>query len=250
MSTLKTDIGTPEKANLMKPLTNAYQDAAKKQKRDRLIEDHMEYVRQVCGTLCKRLPGTVDLQNLQSAGMVGLIQAAQKFDESKGINFKTYSYPRIRGAIIDEIRRNSPLTQKAMHLVGKVRTALETLEPPATTEAIAAAAKITLQEVDECLLAMQIATPQNCDEAGSVADREITPDTALEQQERIELLTAAIENLPERDRYVVQMYYNEELRLKEIGAVLNISESRVSRVLANAELQLREMIRRSENGID
>ncbi|MDG2013590.1 MAG: sigma-70 family RNA polymerase sigma factor, partial [Pirellulaceae bacterium] len=183
MSTLKTDIGTREKANLMKPLTNAYQDAAKKQKRDRLIEDHMEYVRQVCCTLCKRLPGTVDLQNLQSAGMVGLIQAAQKFDESKGINFKTYSYPRIRGAIIDEIRRNSPLTQKAMHLVGKVRTALETLEPPATTEAIAAAAKITLQEVDECLLAMQIATPQNCDEAGSVADREITPDTALEQQE-------------------------------------------------------------------
>ena len=97
---------------------------------------------------------------------------------------------------------------------------------------------------------MQIVTSHNADEADHVADRESAPDSALEQQERLELLTAAIENLPERDRYVVQMYYTEELRLKEIGVILGISESRVSRVLANAELQLREMIRRSENGID
>lgn len=247
MMNLRT--GTRRAAASMTPLTNVYQDAVKKQKRDQLIHDHMEYVRQVCGTLCKRLPDTVDMQNLQSAGMVGLIQAAQKFDESQGINFKTYSYPRIQGAIIDEIRRNSPLTQKVMKRVGMVRKALETLEPPATTEAIAEATQLTLQEVDECLLAMQISTPKHWDETDPVVGPESTPEAVLEKREQIQMLATAIEDLPERDRLVVQMYYHDELRLKEIGTILGISESRVSRVLANAELQLREMIRRRENRV-
>ena len=247
MMNLRT--GTRRAAASMTPLTNVYQDAVKKQKRDQLIHDHMEYVRQVCGTLCKRLPDTVDMQNLQSAGMVGLIQAAQKFDESQGINFKTYSYPRIQGAIIDEIRRNSPLTQKVMKRVGMVRKALETLEPPATTEAIAEATQLTLQEVDECLLAMQISTPKHWDETDPVVGSESTPEAVLEKREQIQMLATAIEDLPERDRLVVQMYYHDELRLKEIGTILGISESRVSRVLANAELQLREMIRRRENRV-
>ena len=242
--------GTRRNAASMTPLTNVYQDAVKKQKRDQLIHDHMEYVRQVCGTLCKRLPDTVDMQNLQSAAMVGLIQAAQKFNDSLGINFKTYSYPRIQGAIIDEIRRNSPLTQKVMKQVGVVRKVLETLEPPVTTEAISEATQLTLQEVDECLLAIQISTPKNWDDADPVVGRDSTPEAVLEKREQIQMLATAIENLPERDRLVVQMYYHDELRLKEIGTILGISESRVSRVLANAELQLREMVRRRENGVD
>lgn len=246
---MNSGTGTQKATASMTPLTNVYQDAVKKQKRDQLIQDHMEYVRQVCGTLCKRLPDTVDAQNLQSAGMVGLIQAAQKFDEAMGINFKTYSYPRIQGAIIDEIRRNSPLTQKVLKRMGIVRKALETLEPPATTEAIAEATGLTLQEVDECLLAIQIAAPKHWDETDSVAGSEATPEAILEKQEQIQMLATAIEDLPKRDRLVIQMYYHDELRLREIGVILGISESRVSRVLANAELQLREIIRRRENKV-
>ncbi|MGI9519868.1 MAG: sigma-70 family RNA polymerase sigma factor [Pirellulaceae bacterium] len=228
-------------------MTNVYRDAAKKQKRDELVLEHMEYVRQICGTLAKRLPDVVDLQNLQSAGIVGLIEAAQNFDESRGVAFKTFSYPRIRGAIIDEIRRNSPLSQRIMNAVSKVRKAIENMEPPATPELIAEATGMSLDEVDECLAAMRIANPQSWDESGNVPGSNSSVESRLEREEQVRLLADAIEQLPDRDQSVVQMYYLEELRLREIGVILGISESRVSRILARAELQLREAIRRMEN---
>ncbi len=231
----------------MDSATNVYRDAAKKQKRDKLVLDHLEYVRQICGTLAKRLPDIVDLPNLQSAGTVGLIEAAQSFDESRGVAFKTFSYPRIRGAIIDEIRRNSPLSQRIMTAVSKVRTAIENMEPPATPESISEATGLGVEEVEECLAAMRIANPQSWEESGKMPGKTIHPETRLEHEEQKQLLADAIEQLPKRDRSVVQMYYQEELRLKEIGVILGISESRVSRVLARAELQLRECIRRREN---
>lgn len=231
----------------MKSVTNVYQDAAKRQKRDQLVLEHLEYVRQICGTLAKRLPDNVDLQNLQSAGVVGLIEAAQNYDESRGVAFKTYSYPRIRGAIIDEIRRNSPLSQKVMNSVSRIKAAIETIEPPATPELIASKTGMSVTEVEECLMAMKITTPQPWDESNNSTRIENSPAAGLERREQTQLVADAIEQLSERDRCVVQLYYLEELRLKEIGVVLGISESRVSRILARAELQLQEAIRRREN---
>ena len=230
----------------MNSVTNIYQDAAKRQKRDELVVEHLEYVNQICGTLAKRLPDNVDLQNLQSAGVVGLIEAAQNYDESRGVVFKTFSYPRIRGAIIDEIRRNSPLSQKVMNLVGRIKAAIETIEPPVTPELISEKTGLTVSEVEEGLEATRIASPQPWESSIKVASDNEPPEARMEHQEKVGLLADAIELLPKRDRTVVRLYYLEELRLKEIGVVLGVSESRVSRILARAELRIRESIRVKE----
>lgn len=227
----------------MNSVTSVYEDAIKRQKRDQLVLDHLEYVKQICGTLAKRLPESVDLQNLQSAGVVGLIEAAQNYDESRGVVFKTFSYPRIRGAIIDEIRRNSPLSQKVMNMVSRIKSAMEQIEPPATPEQISAVSGLTISEVEEGLAATRIASPQPLDKSTQVEGECDQPDSRLDYKEKVQLLADAIEKLPERDRIVVQMYYMEELRLKEIGHVLGVSESRISRILARAELRLQETIR-------
>ena len=94
---------------------------------------------------------------------------------------------------------------------------------------------------------MRIANPQSWEESGKMPGTTAQPESRLEREEQARVLADAIEQLSDRDRSVVQMYYLEELRLKEIGVILGISESRVSRVLARAELQLRECIRRKEN---
>ena len=228
----------------MNSLTSVYQDAIKRQQRDQLVLDHLEYVKQICGTMAKRFPDSVDLQNLQSAGVVGLIEAAQSFDPAREIAFKTFSYPRIRGAIIDEIRRNSPLSQKALNTVGRINAAIETLEPPTTPEQIAEASGLTVTEVEDGLAAARIASPQVWESDFQVAGSHELPEAQMAQQEKVGVLADAIEQLPERERMVVQMYYLEELRLKEIGVVLGVSESRVSRILTRAEHRLREIVRR------
>ncbi len=231
----------------MESVARIYQEASQRNQRDQLILDHLEYVRQICGTLAGRLPEGVDLQNLQSAGVVGLIEAARSFDESRGVAFKTFSYPRIRGAIVDEIRRNSPLSQKVMQTIGHVRTVMDQIDGPLTPESIAEAAGMTVMEVEDCLAAVRVAFPQRWDEAIGVTSKEIRPEANIELEERRRILADAIEQLPERERLVVTLYYLEELRLKEIGKVLSISESRVSRILSRAELKLREACRRKES---
>jgi RNA polymerase sigma factor FliA len=230
----------------MKTITGVYVDAVKRKQRDDLVLEHLEYVRQICGTMAKRLPDWVDVQNLQSAGIVGLIEAAQNFEESRGVAFKTFSYPRIRGAIVDEIRRNSPLSQRVMNQVTQIWAAIESLEPPATSELIAEKTGLTVNEVEDGLAAARIICPQPWDERNHSNVENESPEEEMEKAERVQLLADAIEHLPKRERMVVQMYYLEELRLKEIGVVLGVSESRVSRILARAELTLRETIRRRE----
>ena len=230
----------------MEAFTKVYQEASDREKLNQLILDHLDYVRQICGTLAVRLPDGVDLQNLQAAGVVGLIEAAQNFDPTRGVAFKTFSYPRIRGAIVDEIRRNSPLSQKVMQAVGRVRQTMDQLDAPATPETIADAAGMSIDDVEDCLAAIRVAFPQRWDDRLGVASNERQPEHDLEFEERKRVLADAIEELPERERLVITLYYLEELRLKEIGEILEISESRVSRILSRAELKLREICRQQE----
>ncbi len=227
----------------MQSTTNTYQQASNQEKRDRLILGHMDYVRQICGTLAKRFPDGVDLNNLQSAGVVGLIEAAQNFDPSRGVAFKTFAYPRIRGAIVDEIRRNSPLSQRIMRSIGRIRAIIEVIEPPFVFEDIARQANMSVSDVEEAFEAMRIASPVRWDDSYSAAHQAAAtspPEFAIETEERQRILADGIEHLPERERTVLTLYYHEELKLKEIGQVLNLSESRVSRILASAEIRLRQ----------
>lgn len=226
-----------------------YSRTAEQTARDELVVSHLWLVRHIVGKLAARMPAGVDLENMESAGILGLVEASQRFDTARGVDFKAFASLRIRGAIIDEARRNCPLPQEVMRRVSLVSKALEQLPPPATTEDLSIATGLTTDEVLDALVAQPFTRVQ------SIEQLEFDPseaaagssDAGLEREDQKKLLADAIAALPERERLVVTLYYMEDLRLKEIGHVLNLSESRVSRLLASAQHQLREYVIASES---
>ncbi|QDU40224.1 RNA polymerase sigma factor FliA [Maioricimonas rarisocia] len=223
-----------------------YRDAARKGDRDRLVLEHLEYVRHVVGKLISDLPAGTDLENLEAAGVLGLVEAATQFDAARGVAFTTYAYPRIRGAVLDELRRNSPLSQTMAQRWARIRAASLEFENSATPEALAEQTGLTVEEVEECLQAVRLLNPDSWQDelhTGVSTDTAEAAEVALDRDEEKRVLADAIESLPERERIVITLYYSEDLRLKEIGAVLDMTESGVSRLLARAELQLGQIVR-------
>lgn len=231
---------------------NAYKSQAMTQQREQLILDHLEFVRHVLGKMISQLPPDVDQENLESAGVLGLCEAANNFDPNMGTQFRTFAYPRIRGAILDELRRNSPLPQKVIQNITRIRRACESLPPPITPEDVAVATGLELEDVEIALDAMRLSKFQRWDDPSNmpntVLDRRTKrPDTNVAQSEVRAALVEAIMNLPEKERRVLTLYYMEDLRLKEIGTLLSLSESRISRILTRAQLRLRHILGSEED---
>jgi RNA polymerase sigma factor for flagellar operon FliA len=203
----------------------AYQHEADRTRRDRLILDHLPLVKHAIGRLIGRLPPGVDVENLESAGVLGLVEAATRFDPERGVKFETYAYLRIRGAVVDELRRNSSLPQQVLEQVARVRRAYQQLPAPVTIEALADGTGLSADEVVDCLAAMRLARTVSLDKLARTPDHEPASGEAAPTQhvERVELreqLAQAIAALPERQRLVVTLYYLEDLRLKEIGVLV------------------------------
>lgn len=217
-------------------------------RRDDLILEHLWLVRHITGKITAQLPPETDIANLESAGVLGLVEAATKFNPERGVKFVSYAYPRVRGAILDELRRNCPLPQQMMERVSKVRKAYEEIEGKATVDRLAASSGLTQDEVSDCLSAMRLTRMISWEgeaEAleAQLTDRESRPDVQAERAEQKQLLAQGIASLSERERLVVTLYYLEDLRLKEIGQVLQLSESRVSRLLSSALFHLGEYVK-------
>ena len=226
--------------------TKAYQSNSLDYQQEELIVQHIEFVRHILGKIIPTLPAGVDLENLESAGILGLVESAQQFDHARGIPFKGFAYRRIRGAIIDELRRNCPLPQRVLDQVKLVRAAYEVLEPPVSSDALAKETGLTVDEVESCLEAMRLTRPGIWDDAslvGQARAKEDSPDSNLLYKEQLDVVADCIEKLPERERIVLTLYYLEDLRLHEIGKVLGLSESRVSRLLAKSQLNLGELVK-------
>lgn len=226
----------------------AYHRQAEQQKRDELIVSHLPLVKHVIGRLLGEVPPGVDVENLESAGVLGLVEAASKFDPAQGVQFKTFAYLRIRGAIVDEMRRNSPLPQHVHVRLTAVRRALRTLPHPITVEAIATATGLTEDEVADALAAERFAKTTSWEQTAEPngfepAEHGEEPFAELERAEATQQLAAAIEALDPRERMVVTLYYREELRLKEIAEVVKLSVSRVSRLLSKATFELGERLK-------
>ncbi len=235
----------------MERATKTYTRIAAQSQRDDLILAHLSLVRHVIGKLIVEFPDGVDRENLEAAGTLGLVEAATKFDPNRGIEFKTFAFARVRGAVLDELRRNCPLPQQMLQLIGRVRKAREELPPPVTLDALAAAVGLNLEELGDCLAAMQLTRMTHWDQtveesAAGVDDQQRAPEIMAEQEEQKALLAQAIEALPQRERLAVTLYYLEDLRLREIGKALGLSESRVSRVLNGALFTLGEYMRARE----
>jgi RNA polymerase sigma factor for flagellar operon FliA len=232
-----------------------YQEGRTNAQRDELILGHLGLVRHILGRLAAKLPHGIDLENLEAAGTLGLVEAANRFQPERGIHFKTFAYTRIRGAIYDEMRRNCPFPQELLERVAQVRDVLQSLPPPVRAETLAQRTGLSEEAVNECLTAMRltrvvswddIAEPSDAALAGNASTSE-RPEMRMETIERRRFLVDAISTLPESERLAVTLYYMEDLRLKEIGQVLNLSESRVSRLLKAAHHRIEEHIRAKEN---
>jgi RNA polymerase sigma factor for flagellar operon FliA len=231
----------------------AYQRVADLSRRDELILSHLPLVKHVVGRLMAELPPGIDVENLESAGVLGLVEAASKFDPTKNAQFKTFAYIRVRGAILDELRRNSPLPQHMIERVSLVRKAYRTLPAPVTVEDLSAATGLTVDEVTDTLSAERfnrmVSWEQTAQPNGMMAAQSAPPPEAeTERWEALQQLTEAIEELPPRERMAVTMYYREEMRLKEMSEVLKLSPSRISRILSRATFELGERLR--AKGID
>ncbi|MEO1615030.1 MAG: sigma-70 family RNA polymerase sigma factor [Planctomycetota bacterium] len=215
---------------------------------DRLVMQHLDYVGRILSTMTFYVTDPHERESLHSAGVLGLVQAAAKFDDSQGVPFRTFAYPRIRGAIVDELREQCPVSPKLMKKIGRVKRLCETLEPPLSPEVLAERLEMTLDEVVQCLEAMRFIKPDNWNDLSDVIDeawgtRTDSPSELVERDELVSMLAHLITELPDRERLIMTLYYDEELNLAEIGAAMGFSESRASRLLASARFRLSEAIR-------
>jgi RNA polymerase sigma factor for flagellar operon FliA len=222
---------------------------------EELIQQYTPLVKRIAHHLLARLPSTVVLDDLVQSGMIGLLEAAAKYDPSKGASFETYAGIRIRGAIIDEVRRGD-WTPRSVHRNGRrVSEAIQQVEARTGRDAsdteVAKELGISIDEyhsllkdsVDSRLFSLdELVNPQDDGVGEQFADSGLGPTAHAEEEAFLTALVQAIDNLPERERLVLALYYDEELNLKEIGQVLGVSESRVSQIHSQAALRLRSRL--------
>ena len=225
--------------------------------RDRLVMEHLPVVRFIARRMHERLPQHVELEELVSAGIVGLIDAVQKFDAEKQVQFKSYAQFRIRGAILDSLRTLdwSPreLRRKGRAIEEVIQSLSVRLGSKPSEADIATEMGQTLEEYQQLLgelkgleigsLNMERGEDSGEEEMNYIPGPE-TEDPLFRcmQGEMRERLITAIDTLPEKERLVLTLYYYEELTMKEIGLILGVVESRVSQVRSSAVLHLRSAL--------
>jgi RNA polymerase sigma factor for flagellar operon FliA len=218
-----------------------------------LIETHGALVKKVANHLLARLPASVSRDDLIQAGMLGLLEAAKRFDASKGASFETFVSIRIKGAMLDEVRKNDWAPRSVHRNARLISEAISRVEnrphQDASDTNIAEEMGLTLADYHQLLKECQgsrifnFSELMNDDEEGGLdawmASSSLGPSEEVEEQSFNQHLGECLAQLPERERLVLALYYNEELNLKEIGDVLGVSESRVSQIHTQAALRLR-----------
>lgn len=221
---------------------------------DDLIARGVPQVKRIAYHLLARLPASVQVDDLIQAGLLGLLEAARRYDPTQGANFNTFAEPRIRGAMLDEIRRGDWTPRSVHRKAREVSAAIHEVESNTGREAqereIAEQMGISLAEYHDVLADMRGQKLVSLDEISANDENEVhqipapdnDPTEVINQEHMSKLLAAAIDLLPERERLVLSLYYNEELHLKEIGAVLGVSESRVSQLHSQALARIRTRV--------
>lgn len=223
--------------------------------RDRLVLHYSPLVKYVAGRIGTGLPAHIDLGDLVQSGIIGLVDAINRFEPARGLKFEAYAIQRIRGAILDDLRAQDWVPRLVRSRAREVGRAMETLEArlgrSATDAEVAAELGIAVEELRGLYAQLRLTSVVALDEliaagrgAGSLADtlpdrHAQDPVAALEDRENRRLLAEAIAQLGERDRTVVTLYYFENLTLAEIGRVLGVTESRVCQLHTRAVLRLR-----------
>lgn len=218
---------------------------------DQLVREHAGLVKRIAHHLMGRLPDSVQVDDLIQAGMIGLLEAARKYDGGKGASFETYAGIRIRGAMLDEIRRGDWAPRSVHRNSRRITDAIKQVESEKGRDAedseVAAFLGMSqeeyhsiLQDSTGCRLYSYEEVAEKS-ENGMEVFQETSPNpfAGIERDAFQKHLADAIRHLPEREQLVLALYYDEELNLKEIGAVLGVSESRVSQLHSQATHRLR-----------
>jgi RNA polymerase sigma factor for flagellar operon FliA len=232
-------------------IRNAYGRSSNESAQDKRIIEYLPLVRHVVHKVAAHLSPGTDVENLISAGTLGLVKAARGFDPSHDAEFKTYAYIRIRGAVIDELRSNSfvpSAVHRQVRAVEKAYRACVAREGRAPhDEELAAQLGLPLEQLYRTLeeaRRQQFLSIHGLAGAGDdhglpgPVDHSPTPEVQAQRQELMEQLAAAIGELAPRDRQLLLLYYERDLTMKEIAEVLEITESRVSQLHASAVFKL------------
>lgn len=215
-----------------------------------LVEQYTPLVTRIARHLISRLPPSVQLDDLLQSGMIGLLESAAKFDSSKGAKFETFAGIRIRGAMLDEIRKGDWVPRSVHKNQRQIAQAIDELEQQlgrdATDSEIASKLNLSIREYQQILNNVSVGKILGIEDLGGstdhlhqVAENNDLAFNLLVEAEFKSALTKSIKQLPEREALVLSLYYDEVMNLKEIGAILEVSESRVSQILSQAMLRLK-----------
>jgi len=226
------------------------------------VEDYANLVKRIAHHMMMRMPASVQVDDLIQAGMVGLLEAAQKYDASRGASFETYAGIRIRGSIVDEMRRGDWAPRSVHRNARRVTEAISVVEArigrDASDQQVADELGVDMNEyhaiINDSTSSRLFSFEETFGDDDSGMERHtpsmafVTPLEGFQRESLKQSLAQAITQLPERERLVLALYYDEELNLKEIGQIIGVSESRVSQIHSQAALRLRARLQDWRSG--
>ncbi len=235
--------------------------------RDAFIRKYMPLVKYVAGKVAAGMPGNIEFDDLVGFGQFGLLDAINKYDPEKNVKFKTYAVTRIRGSMIDELRVLDwvprSVRQKAREIEDAIVQVESRLGRPASDAEIADAMGISEEEFQQTVMRVSGTSVLSLDDvwySGDDSDHvsigdsiespsSFNPDVIVEREEIRRVIIESIKELPKKEKMVLVLYYHEDLTFKEIGQVLNVSESRISQLHTKANMRLRAKLTNIRKGI-
>ena len=236
--------------------------------RDDLINESLPLIKHIAHRVAVRLPPNVEIRDLVNAGVIGLLDAVEKFEPERGVKFKTYAELRIRGAMLDSLRELDwaprSLRKKSKDLEKVYQGLEQRLGRPATDEEVCDELGGDMEEFHSLVDQLHGMTIGSFEDIGDNRedgsgesfinyypdDGENDPYEKFERNELAKLLAGIVDTLPERERLVLSLYYYEEFTMKEIGTMLGVNESRVSQIRTKAMLRLRSKMKKVSPGVD
>ena len=238
----------------------AYRQIDAYEKED-LIRSYLPLVKKVVHRLSGRLPKDIDLQEMLNSGIIGLVDALEKYDPKHETNFSTYAQFRIRGAILDSFRTQDWLPRSLRFKSHKIEVAYHRIEQrlgrPASDEEVAYELGISIEELQQLLGEVGSIVMLSFEELGFghgeerfqaedwLASKGHDPLHRLLGHEKVDLIARSLDRLPEKERLVTSLYFYEELNLKEIGEILGVTESRASQIRSRALIRLKNYLRKA-----
>lgn len=235
--------------------------------RDKFIRQYMPLVKYVAGKVASGMPKSVEFDDLVGFGQFGLLDAIEKYDISNNVKFKTYAVTRIRGSIFDELRKIDWVPRSVRQKSREIEDAIVSLESrlgrPATDAEIAQSLNLSEEEYHKTVMKVSGTSVLSLNDAWYTGDdndnmsignniespASLNPDVIAEREEIKKVIAEAISELPEKEKMVIVLYYHEDLTFKEIGEVLDVSESRISQLHTKANLRLRAKLTNLRRGI-